>query len=181
VVATSANGLTGVIATQNVQTPSVRATADRKLVRFFTASDAAVEQMQYYLVLKKTITFGTAAIADLYLKEGGVNQLLFGKNYTAGSLDAAVDYITVDYSGAFAPVVSGPNALQQVDDLSNVFVSGNHIYFRNIAVGASVSVHDLLGRKLLSLKADAGNFSTNINTGIYIVRINEKVYKLIAR
>lgn len=181
VVATSANGLTGVIATQNVQTPAVRATADRKVVRFFTATDAAVEQMQYYLVLKKTITFGTAAITDLYLKEGGVNQLLFGKNYTDGSLAAAVDYITVDYSGAFAPVVSGPNAFKQVDDLSNVFVSGNHIYFRNIAVGASVSVHDLLGRKLLSLKADAGNFSTNINSGIYIVRINEKVYKLIAR
>lgn len=181
VVATSADGLNGVIATQKVLTPAVRATAKREVVRFFTGTVAAVEQMQYYIVLKKTITFGTAAITDLYLKEGGINHILFGKNYTEGTLEASVDYITVDNTGAFAPVATEPNALTEVENLSNVFVADRQIIFRNVAVGSGVTIHDLLGRKYLSINAVAENFSAKVNPGIYIVKINNKASKLVVR
>lgn len=177
-IATSADGNSGVIHTQRVKTPAVRATAARQMVRFFTASILTIPQQEYYLVFKRVATVGTIAVTDLYLKEGGLNRLLFGKNYTDGTASFQVDYITVDYSGAFAPQEITSNGNIAAIDTPNVFVSGRQLIIRNLNDHSVVSVYDIMGRKVLQQLVKANTFSTFLNEGIFIIRVNEKTTKI---
>jgi hypothetical protein len=51
----------------------------------------------------------------LYLQEKS-GSLLFGKNYTDGNADISIDYIKVDYSGAFAPITPTPTYSVSIAD-----------------------------------------------------------------
>lgn len=181
VVSAVANGSTGVVMSQTVKTPAVRATAERKVVRFFTETTAAVVDMPYYLVFKKTGAFGTTAVTDLYLKEGSVNQLLFGKNYTDGVANINVEYVKVDYSGAFAPTVSTSAVENVISDQLIVFTRQNQLDVRNIPEGALLSVHDLLGRSIVRQKATTETYSIVLRPGIYLVRVNDEVRKVMVQ
>jgi hypothetical protein len=105
IVSKQANGASDIITTQHMTSPSVAATPQRCVVRFKTASSES-ETDVYYLVYKKPATGNTnqnIGITDLYLQEKSIGHLLVGKNYTDGTADIHIDYIRVDYTGAFAP------------------------------------------------------------------------------
>ncbi len=178
VIATVADGSSGIIATQTVQTPAVRATGERKVVRFFTATDLAVEQLQYYLIFKKATTFGTTAVTDLYLKEGGLNQILFGKNYTSGSLNADIDYIKVDYTGAFAPSKNTSSVQDKKINATQIFCVNQQLHIRDVKTGTAITIFDLSGRKIIEINAYSDCFNTALNPGIYIVNIGSEVKKV---
>lgn len=166
-VSTDASG-DNAIAEKVISTPSTRQAVERNVFRF-KISEAGI----YYLVFKKINTVGTIGITDLYLYENAVNRLLFGKNYTDGSVNISVDYIAVDYSGAFAPEKE-VNSIVETDKNNNLI-----LYSKNNALTVvskdmmyNVSVFNTLGRCCHNQKINDTNFSVNLPKGIYIVHIN---------
>ncbi len=179
VIATVADASSGNLVTQTVQTPAIRATSERKIMRFFTVSDVAVDQLQYYIVFKKTITFGTTAVTDLYLKEGGLNQFLFGKNYMNGTLFADIEYINVDYTGAFAPSKNTSSVQDKKIKATQIFCVNRQLHFRDVKPGTSIAVFDLSGRKIIEINAHSDSYITALNPGIYLVNIGSEVTKVV--
>ncbi|MDR1343525.1 MAG: Ig-like domain-containing protein [Prevotellaceae bacterium] len=102
VVATAADGASGVIATRSVTAPTTAAAVRREAVRFqTTAADT------YYLIFaeKDNNNAGAIGITDLCLtKNYSIAGVLVGKNYTADTASLRVRYVAVDATGAYAPV-----------------------------------------------------------------------------
>jgi hypothetical protein len=166
----------GVITTQKLNSPAVRAIPERYVVRFKTASSENPEDV-YYLVFKKTVNGSTVGITDLYLQEKSIGHLLFGKNYTDGSADIHIDYIRVDYSGAFAPVPGTITSIENTEsaiDNKNIIVysEGKQVIVKSDEMIDDVAIYDISGRCLLKQPCNDVVFSTSLSGGVYIMRLN---------
>lgn len=181
VVATTPDASQGVIATQTVTTPAVRATANRQVVRFYTGTMAAVPNANYYLIFKKKGTVGTIATTDLYLKEGGINSLLFGKNYSEGAAQFDIDYIRVDYSGAYAPDSTDTALPGTPDESLLIYSHRNEVHLRQLPAGAQIRIFDIMGRTVVHQQATSDRFSTTLPGGVYIVRVNNQIQKVLVQ
>ncbi|MDL2241378.1 T9SS type A sorting domain-containing protein, partial [Bacteroidales bacterium OttesenSCG-928-L03] len=180
-VSTTVDASSGVIASKTVKTPAVRAAAERRSIRFKTTTNAAVPQAPYYLVFKKINTVGTIGITDLYLHKNSLSRLLFGKNYTEGYAAIEIDYITVDYSGAYAPKEEEPPVeIPQADSgETTIFSTNNELHVLGIPSGANILVFDLMGRLVLNQKTNSETYSAFLPQGIYIVKVAAKRQKVL--
>jgi hypothetical protein len=164
-----------IITTQKLNSPSIRAMPERYVVRFKTASSGNAEDV-YYLVFKKTVNGSTVGVTDLYLQEKSIGNLLFGKNYTDGGADIHIDYIRVDYSGAFAPnkaTTAIENIGSTIDNKSVIVYSeGKQVIVKSDVVMDDVAIYDISGRCLLKQVCNGAVFSTSLSDGIYIIRLN---------
>jgi hypothetical protein len=167
----------GVITTQKLNSPVVRAVPERYVVRFKTASSENPDDV-YYLVFKKTIAGSTVGITDLYLQEKSIGNLLFGKNYTDGSADIHIDYICADYTGAYAPDNTiGPTSIENpgsaIDNKNvTVYSEGKQVIVKSDVVIDDVAIYDISGRCLLNQPINDTVFSTSLSGGMYIIRLN---------
>jgi quinol monooxygenase YgiN len=109
IVSKVATGSSDNIFSQTHTSPTTLNTAERHVVRFKTPSSENPTDT-YYLVYKQKTDKKNIGITDLYLEEKSIGSLLFGKNYTDGEATIQIDYIRVDYSGAFAPGIILVNA-----------------------------------------------------------------------
>ena len=184
VVSTSKEGTTGVIASATASSHESRAMPKRNSIRF-TTSDA--ENETYYLTFKKIGSVGTIGITDLYLTEKEVRNILFGKNYTAGSADIKVDYIAVDYSGAFAP--DEDNTETGVENINGndikVYSVNETVYVESYSLISSVIVYDYMGRIVIDSKCNNNTYKAILNKGLYFVKVrnekNEETVKLLVK
>lgn len=182
IIATNAAGTSGIVSSQRVKTPAVRATAERQMVRFRASTTATVPNMNYFIVLRKVGTVGTMAITDLYLKEGGINQILFGKNYTEGGATIKVDYLHVDYSGAFAPETITSDQSPSLSSTSPIIIGREkELFITNLKSETAVTVFDLMGRRVLHSITNSNTFSATLQSGVYIVKANSQVQKVIIK
>lgn len=181
VIATNASGTMGVISSQRVRTPAVRATSERQVIRFRTSTLAAIPNMNYFIVLRRIGTVGTVAITDLYLREGGINHILFGKNYSDGSALIKVDYIRVDFTGAFAPETITSELSPLIGSNPIIFGRDKELIIRNLTKNAEINVFDLTGRRILQTKTYSNTFTTTLQSGVYIVKVNDFIQKVLLK
>jgi hypothetical protein len=127
-------------------------------------------------VFKKTVSSSNIGITDLYLQEKSIGNLLFGKNYTDGSADIHIDYIRVDYSGAFAPVPDSTTPIENIGSADNksiiIYSKGKQVIVKSDVLIDDVAIYDISGRCLLKQPCNDTVFSTSLSGGIYIMRIN---------
>jgi hypothetical protein len=175
VVSKQQNASSDIITTQNMTSPSVNAVPERCIARFKTASSENPDDV-YYLVYKKTTSSSNIGITDLYLQEKSIGGLLFGKNYTDGSADIHIDYIRVDYSGAFAPEPDDTTSIENIENADNksiiVYSEGKQVIVKSDGMIDDVAIYDISGRCLLKQACNDVVFSTSLSGGIYILRIN---------
>jgi uncharacterized protein YjdB len=101
-------GNNGVIALDTITTAAASGSRGARQTLRFTTPASANAVDTFYLSFAKMEHSGDKIFAITYQSLAEVGQspvgLLVGKNYTAGAADVQVRYITVDTSGAFAPV-----------------------------------------------------------------------------
>ena len=164
VVSTSVSGASGIAASKTVTTPAVQATVGRNSIRFTTGE---TENETYYLTFKKVGSVGTIGITDLYLSENVISGILFGKNYTSGSASYLIDYISVDYSGAYAP--SDNNEETFIEDAKsndvNIYTLDETLVVKSGSTINEVKIYDSLGRLISDVKCNTTEFSTALTKG----------------
>lgn len=131
----------------------------------------------YYLTFEGA--YAMYGIGDFSLKSVQFeNRLQFGKNYTDGLLSANV--MEVSYEGAaYAPELL--SSQRPGETMSNVTIrtSNNQLHINNLPAGALVNITDISGRLLLYQKTTTDALAINLNTGIYIIGINDERTKVI--
>ncbi|GAB1415752.1 hypothetical protein MASR2M117_11580 [Paludibacter sp.] len=160
-----------VITSQQVITPSVRATSKRTILRFKTNAAGT-----YYITYAKGGTLaGTAGITNLCLVEYPLNGMLLGKNYTEGNVNINIRYVKVDYEGAYAPNES-PSSTPKSDDNNQdiiTYVSNSKlmIHYEGEQELMSIEIVDLSGKRILNEKVSGKEYSKNLEKGFYIITI----------
>lgn len=178
-VAKSVNGATDVLNSKTLSTPAIRATADRKYIRFRTSDGVGKEN--YYLIFKKKAEMGTTAITDLYLNENNASRLLFGKNYVDGAADIFVDYITVDYSGAFAPDKIFNGVEGSISENIQVYSKQNNLHVVSKNIIASIAIYDSLGRIHVKQKVQDYSVQLPLAKGIYVVQLSTASERIVKK
>jgi len=181
VIATTADGTSGIIKNQRVKTPAVRATAERQMIRFHTSTLAAVTDLPFYIVFRKVATVGTMAVTDIYLREGGINKLLVGKNYTEGSLNCIIDYIRYDNSGAYAPAQLTSDVPNPEKTKFNIINTNRKVVINNLPSPARIEIYNLQGILIESTNITGDSYITSLINGFYLIRVNDVTEKFIVR
>jgi hypothetical protein len=161
---------------QDYTAPTELNTSERHVARFKTPSSGNATDT-YYLVYKQKTDKKNIGITDLYLEEKFIGGLLFGKNYTDGSADIQIDYIRVDYSGAFAPGPENGTSVENIESAAanstiTIYSEGKQVIVRSDARIDDVAIYDIYGRCLLRQSCNEAEFSTSLLEGIYIIRLN---------
>ncbi|NDW19148.1 hypothetical protein D0T53_09515 [Dysgonomonas sp. 216] len=173
IVSTSQDGTTGSVVNKSVTTPSVRATAERKVVRFKT-SESENPTDQYYLTFSKSAGMGTTGVTNLSLIEHSANRILFGKNYASGSADIQVNYISYDQSGAYAPAasVSIGDEDQLKDSYVKFVVANGTVTICSDSKILNVAIYDVMGRCCLNSKCYENVYTADMaQQGLYVVKV----------
>jgi uncharacterized protein YjdB len=120
-------GENGVIALDTITTTAASGTRGARQTLRFTTPASANAVDTFYLSFAKMAYSGEKIFGITYqsLLEAGQSSVgvLLGKNYTAGAADVQVRYVTVDGSGAYAPVAG-----------TTPVVTGQDILFDSIPV-----------------------------------------------
>lgn len=181
VVAENAEATAGIIQTQRVRTPAVRATANRQVIRFRTSTATTATHMDYFIVFRRAGAVGTIAVTDMYLAQRGVNQLLFGKNYTEGAASFQIHSIRADYSGAFAPSTLTSEEQNSTIHHTLIFGGERYIQIQHLHQSSHINVYDLTGRRVYAANAISDSHYIAMSPGVYIVRINQQSQKVMVR
>ncbi len=173
IISTSSNGSTGIIAQQAVKTAATGKTVERHTVRFQTPASANATDT-YYLTFGKAESMGSVGATNLTLTENNVGGILFGKNYTSGSMTFSIDYIRYDSEGAFAPKVIETGIKKETisKEEIQIYPASHSIYLNNLPAMANIYLYDISGR-CIARKISAGDqdIISGINPGIYIVSV----------
>lgn len=178
VVSTGESGTGDLIQTEALTTPAVRATGEKQVVRFKTPDSGT----QYYLTFAKggSLT-GTAGITDLCLIEFPINQMLVGKNYTEGNAGIQIRYISVDYTGAFAPVFNPgpPDSLNDLENKNGITIEtcGDVLQVTALQKMKSIRLFNASGNKILDRNNCGKTFSAQLEKGFYIINVTTEDQK----
>ncbi len=168
-VSTKDGGEGDVMATEQISTPAVRATGEKRIIRFKTG-DAGT----YYITFAKGGTLaGTTGLTDQCLTEYNVGSILAGKNYTEGNAPVSIRYIAYDPDGAFAQTgIALGVETGKADNNDVVILTKKSELIVTADTGIrSVTVNDLSGRNVMKAVNCTETFSAKISSGIYIVTV----------
>jgi len=99
-----------------------------------------------------------------------------GSSATAPTLKLDGIRVATSYNALFL-VTDVPNT--KADNL-NVYVSGNQLNLMSVSNGSMVDIYSAVGAKVQSTKLTNNSISlTNLNKGIYVVRVGDKASKII--
>jgi hypothetical protein len=169
IASTSESGSTNIAAQQTVTIPETRKAIERKLLRFKTAS-ATSDNIRYYLTFKKSGSVGTTGVSNLTLIDNNINGLLFGKNYTDGSLDYKIDYITCDMTDAFAPEDNPVAFPETKENYIGIYVNRQILHITQLPEVSTVKVYDISGRNCFT-GSDNNEMTVKLPEGVYIISI----------
>lgn len=179
-ISTAEAGAGEVLLNQQLTTPDVRATGERKTVRFKTSAAGT-----YFITFAKAGTLaGTTGLTNQALVEHALNNVLVGKNYKQGKAAIDIKYISFDPTGAFAPLENAVNIPQEKEEKIELYLTAHKGL---LTVNASqniqeISVFDISGRLILGQKVSGNLFSFPLSSGIYMVNlITEKQERMVEK
>ncbi len=106
------------------------------------------------------------------------NQLLIGKNYTGGFLNAELVQVHFE-EGAFAPDLLSAEKPIPYQSGALIGADGTELRISQIPIGARVSVTDIAGRVILTMYSNADELAVPLTKGIYLVGINNERTKIL--
>jgi hypothetical protein len=117
-------------------------------------------------------------IGNLQLKSVSYESgLVIGKNYPGAYADMEITYISYQ-DGAFAPLLITSNDSFAGVHQYHISITGNMLTVSNLQRESQLSIFDVMGRPIIQQQVRADAFSTSLNSGIYVVRVNAKSTKV---
>jgi hypothetical protein len=154
------------------------ATVEKNRLQNATFSFSSNEAGQYYITF--TGASGTMyGIGNLQLRSVSYeSSLIAGKNYPGGNADFEIFYVSWQ-EGAFAPTLITSSDTYDEKQRPTVSASGNILNVSNLEGTTQISIFDMLGRCILHQQIYSDAFTSYLNAGLYVIRINGKSTKLI--
>lgn len=171
IVSKSQDGNSDVIYSKQANTPAIRATSKREVIRF-----KSQEQGTYYITLSKNGTLaGTAGLTNISLVEYPLNGILVGKNYKNGYAPFNISYISIDTNGAFAPdeFSVGINDEKSENNFS-WFVKDGLLTIYSPEALFDINVYNLFGTKISTHKSDSNMTEIKMSKGVFLVEMISK-------
>jgi len=156
------------------------ATVERNRLLNAIFSFSSREAGQYFITF--TGASGTMyGIGNLQLRNVTYeSNLIVGKNYPGGNADFEIFYVSYQ-EGAFAPLHVTSDDTNVAGQRPTVSVSGNMLKVSNLEGTTQIRIYDLMGRCVLHQQIHADTFTSYLNAGLYVIRINGKSTKLLIR
>jgi hypothetical protein len=184
VVSTQQDGKSGIIYEETITTPSVGKNITRPVLRFKTPAGGS-GMTQYYFTFAKIASVGSIGSTNFTLVENNINNLLFGKNYTAGATDITVHSISADFTGAFAPGENDDTVTPEykVENACRISTENGHIHISSQSVIKYVEIYDVLGKKHFSQQVNSQTHLMDISLtqGLYVVIVESEMGRTIKK
>jgi hypothetical protein len=156
------------------------ATVEKNRLQNATFSFTSTEAGQYYITF--TGASGTMyGIGNLQLKSVSYESgLVIGKNYPGAYADMEIAYISYQ-DGAFAPLVITSNDSFAGVHKYHISISGNMLTVSNLQRESQLSIFDVMGRCISHGQVRSNSFSINLESGVYVLRVDGKSTKVLLK